>query len=110
MAAIRILGRRIFQIYVEQNTAKCGDNTVSSADGALPCTAEMRARVLWGRFLTGRPGIPFRSKVQNRFLSRTDLQMLVLRDAEIPYFTQFAGLDMGISVRIFIQAQELLDF
>ena len=35
--------------------------------------------------------------------------MLVPGDAEIPHFGQLAGLDMGVSVRVFVQAQKLLD-
>ena len=102
--------RRSLQIDIEQNAAKCGNDAIRSTDGTLPCAAEMRVCVRWCRFLTGGPCIPFRSEVQNRFLPRPDLQMLVPRDAEIPHFAQLAGLDMGVSVRVFIQAQKLLDF
>ena len=71
--------------------------------------SEMRGRVLRGGFLFSRPRIPGIPEMQNRFLPGAHLQMLVPGDAEIPHFGQLAGLDAGVSVRVFVQAQKLLD-
>ena len=100
---------RRLQIHIEQNPAESGNDAVPSADGALPRAAEMRGRVLRGGFLFSRPCVPCRPKMEDRFLAWPDLQVLVSRDAEIPHFGQLAGLDVGVSVRVFVQAQKLLD-
>ena len=80
---------------------------ICSAPPAAPCHApQKRGACVDGR----RPCVPCLPQIQDGFLPGPDLQVLVPRDAEVPHFAQLAGLDVGVPVRVFIQAQKFLDF
>ena len=93
----------------EDQPAEGGKGPLLAVDHALPCTGENRIRC-GGRVAALRaPCVPCRFQVQHRLSAGAQLQVLLPRYAEVPHLAHFAVLDLGIPVRVLVQAQKLAD-
>ena len=93
----------------EDQPAKGGKGPLLAVYHALPRAGENRVRC-GGRVAALRaPCVPCRFQVQYRLSAGAELQVLLPRHTEIPHLAHFAVLDLGIPVRVLVQAQKLAD-